>query len=318
MELESIGSPALWIGFIAFVLGMLALDLGVLNRKAHVPSFQEAAGWSAVWISLALVFAGGIGWFFGGERALQFTTGYLVEKTLSIDNLFVFVALFGGFAVPAALQHRVLFWGVLGAIVLRAIFVFAGAALLANFHWVIYVFGGILVLTAIKLAVTKLETAADPSKGFAFRLFRRFVPMSERLDGERFFTRQNGRWLATPLFAVLVLIEATDVVFAVDSIPAIFAITSDPFLVFTSNLFAILGLRSLYFVLAGAVQKFRYLKPALAGILGFVGTKMLLIEVVKVPPLASLAVIAAILTVAILASVWKNRTPAPAGLPVAE
>ena len=308
MNVESVGSSLLWGGFLAFVLAMLALDLGVFHRKSHAVSTREAAIWSAVWVALALLFAFGVQLAHGPERALEFVTGYVIEKALSVDNIFVFVVIFGYFRVPAALQHRVLFWGILGALVLRAAFVLAGGAFLARFHWAIYVFGAILVLTGIKLLLER-GASPDPAANPIVRLARRVLPVSEDFDGERFFTRLGGRRAATPLFLALLVVEATDVVFAVDSIPAIFAITRDPFLVFTSNIFAILGLRSLYFLLAGVIERFRYLKPALALVLLFVGAKMLLAEVWKVPVGLSLGVIAAILGGAVLLSLARPPRP---------
>ncbi len=304
--MHSVGSVPLWIGFTVFVLLMLALDLGVFHRKDHVVGAREALGWSAVWIALAGVFGLGIYHFFGADRALEFAAGYLIEKSLSVDNLFVFVLLFSAFAIPARYQHRVLFWGVLGALVMRGLFIAAGAALLQRFHWVLYVFGAILLLSAIKLWREKAEHD-DPRQGFAYRLFARVFPSTHELDGHNFWTRRNGRLLATPLFAVLVVVELTDVVFAVDSIPAIFAVTDDPFIVYTSNVFAILGLRSLYFLLAGMLERFYLLKPALAAILALVGTKLLISDFYKVPIGLSLAIIAALLTGAVAGSLWWPR-----------
>ena len=303
---ESMGAPLLWAGFIVFVLAMLALDLGVFHRKAHAVTVKEAATWSAVWVTLAMVFAAGVRVWFGPERALEFTTGYVIEKALSVDNIFVFVVIFSYFAVPNALQHRVLFWGILGALVMRAIFILVGGAFLAKFHWAIYVFGAILVVTGIKLLVQRNQHY-DPASNPVVRLFTRFFPVSDRYDGERFFTRHGGKLAATPLFLALLVVEATDVVFAVDSIPAIFAITKDPFIVFTSNIFAILGLRSLYFLLAGVIDRFRYLKPGLAFVLVFVGTKMLGADLYKVPVGVSLGVIGGILGLSVIASLVVNR-----------
>lgn len=299
-------SPWLWVGFIAFVLAMLALDLGVFNRKTHAISMKEAAIWTAVWIGLALIFNIVLFFWQGTEPALQFLTGYLIEKALSVDNLFVFALIFSLFAVPPQFQHRVLFWGVLGALIMRGAFIAAGSALLHNFHWVIYIFGAFLVYTGIKLAVHK-ETSVEPDRNPAVKLFRRFFPITNQYHGEHFFVRQAGKLLATPLVLVLVVVESTDLVFAVDSIPAIFAVTSDPFLVYTSNVFAILGLRSLYFLLAGALDKFYYLKTALAFILSFVGVKMLISEWIKIPITLSLAVIVMLLMTAIVASVIRAR-----------
>lgn len=308
--MESIGSPLLWIGFSSFVLLMLALDLGVFHRKAHSVSMREAAIWSAVWIGLALIFNAGIWIWFGQQPALEFLTGYVVEKSLSIDNLFVFLLIFGYFAVPAAYQHRVLFWGIIGALVMRAIFIAAGAVLLERFHWMIYFFGGLLVVTGIRMLWSGREM--DPESNPAVKLFRRFVPITPGYSGKNFFVRQNGKWLATPLLVVLVSVEASDLLFAVDSIPAIFAITRDPFLVFTSNIFALLGLRSLYFLLAGVMARFAYLKYGLAILLVFVGAKMLLADIYKVPIMVSLSVIAALLGGTMLFSFLKARKGVPA------
>jgi len=306
MMTESIGSPLLWGGFLLFVLGMLALDLGVFHRKAHAVSLKEAAIWSTVWVALAGLFAAGVHAWFGPELALQFTTGYVIEKALSVDNIFVFAVIFSYFAVPNALQHRVLFWGILGALVMRAIFILVGGAFLAMFHWAIYVFGAILMLTGVKLLVQR-NSHYDPAANPLLRLFRKLFPVSGSFDGQRFFTRQGARLVATPLFLTLLVVEATDVVFAVDSIPAIFAITQDPFIVFTSNIFAILGLRSLYFLLAGVVDKFRYLKLGLAFVLVFVGGKMLAASLYEVPVGLSLLIIGTILSASILASLLANR-----------
>ncbi|OGQ09263.1 MAG: hypothetical protein A2138_17645 [Deltaproteobacteria bacterium RBG_16_71_12] len=286
---------------------MLALDLGVFHRKAHEVRFKEAATWSGVWISLALLFNLGLWHFFGAERAGEFLAGYLIEKSLSVDNIFVFVTIFGAFAVPAAVQHRVLFWGILGALVMRAVLIFAGAALVASVHGVMYVFGAFLIFTAVKLLRDMNKPPKDIKEGWFFRVFTRLIPTAPQYDGGRFFTRVDGRHLATPLLLVLVLVELSDLVFAVDSIPAIFAVTSDPFIVFTSNIFAILGLRSLYFLLAGMVDRFRYLKVGLAGILFFVGVKLLLNATLKIPIGLSLAIIAGMLAAAMLASVLRDR-----------
>ncbi len=299
--MESIGTPALWAGFIAFVLALLALDLGVFHRTAHAVTVKEAAIWSAVWVGLALSFNALVLHWFGPQRGLEFLTGYLIEKALAVDNIFVFYAIFAYFAVPAAYQHRVLFWGVLGALVMRAVFIFAGAALLAKFHWVIYVFGGILVFTGIKL-LTMPEDGIHPERNPAYRLLKRFIPAVSEYHGSRFTIVQDGKRYATPLLIVLLLIEWTDLVFAVDSIPAIFAVTKDPFIVFTSNIFAILGLRSLFFLLQGVIGRFHLLKPALAAVLLFVGAKMLLIDFVKLPIALSLGVVAGLIALGVVAS----------------
>jgi tellurite resistance protein TerC len=299
--METIGTVWLWGGFTAFVLAMLALDLGVFHRKAHEVRFREALAWSAVWVALALAFNALIWAWFGPAKGLEFLTGYLIEKALSVDNVFVFLVLFSYFAVPAAYQHRVLFWGILGALVMRAVFIAAGAVLIAKFHWIIYVFGGVLILTGIKLFLQRNEQV-HPERNPVLRLFRRVVPTTPEYNGQRFTLVKHGRRYATPLLAVLVLVEATDLVFAVDSIPAVFAVTTDPFIVYTSNIFAILGLRAMFFLLAGVMDRFRYLKPGLAAVLVFVGAKMMITGVYKIPIALSLGIVATILAVAIAAS----------------
>jgi TerC family integral membrane protein len=313
MGIESIGTPAMWIGFTLFVLAMLALDLGVFHRKAHAVSAREALGWSVVWIALALAFNAGVFFWFGQQRALEFLTGYVIEKALSVDNIFVFLMLFSFFAVPRDDQHRVLFWGVLGALILRAVFIAAGAALLARFHWILYVFGALLLVTGVKLLL-KGDEEVHPERNPVVRLFRRFVPSTSGYRSHRFFVREHGRILATPLLLVLVTVEASDLVFAVDSIPAIFAVTTDPFIVYTSNIFAILGLRSLFFLLAGVMGRFRFLKVGLALVLIFVGAKMLIMEWWKIPIGGSLAVVAMLLGGSIVASLAASRKPASAEL----
>jgi len=312
LELTTIGTPLLWVGFTGFVLAMLAIDLGVFHRRAHAVGLREAAIWSTVWVVLALIFNLGIYHFYGGQRGLEFTTGYLIEKALAVDNLFVIYAIFAYFGMPSAYQHRVLFWGVLGALVMRAVFIFAGAALIQQFHWVMYVFGAILVVTAVKLFLLP-DDGVHPEKNAVYRLLRRVVPSVPEYHGSRFTIVRDGKRYATPLFIVLVLIEWTDLVFAVDSIPAVFAVTSDPFIVYTSNIFAILGLRSMFFLLAGVIGKFHLLKPALATVLGFVGTKMLIVDFVKIPIGLSLAVIAALIAVGVGGSLLFPRREAPAG-----
>jgi tellurite resistance protein TerC len=311
MNMETVGSPLLWVGFLGFVLAMLAIDLGLFHKKAHEVSLREAAAWSAVWVALAVVFNLGLYVWFGAERAMEFAAGYLIEKALAVDNIFVFVVIFAAFAVPAVHQHRVLFWGVLGALVTRAGFILAGGALLQAFHWTIYVFGAVLVATGVKLLLQR-HTEPHPERNPLVRLFRRLVPVADDPATDRFFVSRDGRRFATPLLLALVVVEVTDVVFAVDSIPAIFAVTSDPFIVFTSNIFAILGLRSLYFLLAGVIKRFVYLKVGLSAVLVFVGAKMLLLDVYKVPIAASLAVISGILATSILASLLSQRRPARA------
>jgi tellurite resistance protein TerC len=311
---ESIASPLLWTIFSAFVVGMLALDLGVFSRKPHEVHYREALTWSAVWVTLALLFNGWIYHQFGREKALEFLTGYLIEKALSVDNIFVFVVLFASFAVPKIYQHRVLFWGVIGAIVLRAVFIGVGAALISRFHWVMYLFGAILIITGIRLMAQK-DATPHPEKNPLFKFARRFIPAVSEYHGKKFMIVEGGKRLATPLLLVLLAIEATDVVFAIDSIPAIFAITTDPFIVYTSNIFAILGLRAMYFLLAGVIDKFHYLKYGLALVLLFVGGKMLIADVYKLPIVLSLVVIGALLAGSVALSVLVPRPTLPPAEP---
>jgi tellurite resistance protein TerC len=308
MALQSVGSPLAWAGFIGLIIALLAVDLGFFHRKEHVIGLREATLWSVVWISLAAVFNLGVYHWYGADRALEFTTGYLLEKALAVDNLFVFLVVFTTFAIPAIHQHRVLFWGVLGALVLRAGFIFAGGAFLQRFHFAIYVFGALLAITGVKLLFQRHQEV-HPERNPVVRAFRKILPVTSDLEGGRFLVRRAGRRYATPLLLALVTMEVADVVFAVDSIPAIFAITRDPFIVFTSNIFAILGLRSLYFLLAGVINKFVYLKVGLSFVLIFVGLKMLLTEVYKLPILVSLAVIVGILAVSIAASLLRPPVP---------
>ena len=296
-----------WIGFIAFVLVMLALDLGVFNREVKAVTVREAAGWVSLWVSLALIFNVGLYFWAGAEPALEFLTGYLIEYSLSIDNIFVFVLIFSAFRVPARYQHRVLFWGILGALVLRAIMIFAGVALLETFHWIIYVFGGFLVFAGMRMLFSGGDDLIDVDRNPVLRLVRRVFPVTKDYHGSRFLVRQSGTLMGTPLLLVLVVVEATDVVFAVDSIPAIFAITREPFIVFTSNIFAILGLRSLYFLLAGIIDRFVYLEYGLAAILTFVGMKMILSGVWHPPTWLSLAVIVGVLGISIGASLLSGK-----------
>ncbi len=290
-----------WIVFTVFVLGMLALDLGVFHRDAHVVTKKEAALWSLVWILLASIFNAGIYYVSGPVRALEFLTGYLVEYSLSVDNIFVFIVIFSYFAVPEAYRHRVLFWGILGALLMRGLFIAVGAALLQHFHWVIYIFGAFLVLTGIKMLL-KEETSVHPKNNPVVKLLQRLMPITERYEGQRFFVTRQGQRFATPLLVVLVTLESTDLIFAVDSVPAIFAVTTDPFIVYTSNVFAILGLRALYFLLAGVMSLFCYLRYGLGSVLGFVGMKMMLADVYKIPIGISLGVIATILALSIVVS----------------
>jgi tellurite resistance protein TerC len=291
----------IWIAFNVFVLGMIALDLGVFHRKAHTVSIKEASIWSVVWVCLAMIFNVGIYFAWGSEKALEFLTGYVIEKSLSVDNLFVFLMIFQYFSTPSQYQHRVLFWGILGALMLRAIFIAAGAALLATFHWMIYVFGAFLVVTGIKMLLQGDEKI-EPEKNPVVRLFEKWVPISKEYDGQKFFVRRQGKIHATLLMLVIIVVETTDVIFAVDSIPAIFAITDDPFIVYTSNVFAILGLRALYFMLAGVMEMFVYLKVGLSFVLCFVGAKMMLVDIYKIPVGVSLSVIGGVLLLSILAS----------------
>ncbi|MGH7162943.1 MAG: TerC family protein [Planctomycetota bacterium] len=312
MHAESIGSPLFWIGFCAFVLVMLALDLGVFHREARAVRMREAAAWCTAWVSLALLFNFGVWHYFGAERGLQFLTGYLLEEALSVDNMFVFVLIFSYFAVPAQLHHRVLFWGILGALVMRGVFIFLGAALIARWHWILYVFGAILVATGLRLFREEAHKV-DPSRNPIYRLFRRFVPTVPEYHGSRFFVRADGRWKATPLLLVLVAVEATDVVFAVDSIPAIFGITSDPFIVYTSNIFAILGLRSMYFLLAGIMNRFHRLKVGLACVLIFIGVKMVAEIWITIPIWASLVVVATLIGGSVALSLLSDPAPGRGG-----
>ncbi len=304
-----------WIGFNAFILAMLALDLGVFHRKAHEVTLREAATWSAVWVALAMVFNTGLLLLYGKQPALEFLTGYLIEKSLSVDNIFVIATIFSYFAIPPIYQHRVLFWGVLGALLMRGAFIAAGTAMLERWHWVIYLFGGILLLTGIKMALRPGGDSFDGERSAVVRVARRLVPLTTRYDGQKFWTAENGRWVATPLFLTLLLVEFTDLVFAVDSVPAIFAVTSDPFLVYTCNVFAILGLRSMYFLLAGIVHRFVYLKFGLATVLVFVGAKMMLLDVYTIPTAASLGVVAVLIAGSIMASLLRNEPASPPTTP---
>ncbi|MFZ2430765.1 MAG: TerC family protein [Lutibacter sp.] len=290
-----------WIGFLAFVLLMLALDLGVFHRKSHEVKIKEALIWSFVWISMAMVFNYGIYVFMGEIKAMEFLTGYVIEKSLSIDNLFVFIMIFSYFNVDKKYQHKVLFWGIIGALIMRSIFIFAGVALINKFHWIIYIFGAFLIFTGAKMLFQKDEKM-DPNKNPLVRLFKRFFPVSDTMHDDRFFVKINAKTVATPLFVVLLLVEFTDLIFAVDSIPAIIAISSDPFIIFTSNVFAILGLRALYFALAGITQYFHYIKYGLSAILVFVGLKMTMVDFYKIPVMISLFTILGILVISVVAS----------------
>jgi tellurite resistance protein TerC len=296
-----------WVGFIAFVLTMLALDLGVFHREAHEVRPKEAGIWTAVWVALALLFAGGLYLLSGRHVALTFLTGYVVEEALSADNIFVMVLIFEYFRVPKVCQHRVLFYGILGALVMRGLFIAAGAALIARFHWILYVFGALLVVTGIRMGI-KSDEEFDGDQNRIVRAARRLLPFSKDFHGKHFFVVEAGRKVATPLLLVLILVELTDLVFAIDSIPAIFGVTTDPFIVFTSNIFAVLGLRSLYFLLTAVVDRFHLLKYGLALILSFVGFKMLTERYIEIDIVLSLSVILGVLALSIAASLmWPRR-----------
>jgi tellurite resistance protein TerC len=299
-----------WLLFNLFVLAMLALDLGVFHRKIHEVKVKEALAWTAVWIALALIFDAWVYHWRGPQAGLEFLTGYLIEKALSIDNVFVFLLIFSYFRVPDAYQHRVLFWGILGALILRGIFIAAGIALIQQFHWIIYVFGVFLVLTGIRLA-KKQDKEIHPERNPVLRLLRRWVSLTDQFENGRFFVKRAGKLSATPLLVTLLVVETTDVIFAVDSIPAILAITRDAFIVYTSNVFAVLGLRALYFALAGIVKMFHHLHYGLALIVAFVGVKMLLTDVYKIPISWSLAIVAALLALSIVASLLWPKQPSP-------
>jgi tellurite resistance protein TerC len=296
----------IWTGFNLLVLALLFLDLGVFHRKARAVSTKEAGIWTAVWVALGLLFGLVVYIWQGSQTSLEYLTGYLIEKSLSVDNIFVFVVIFSIFRVPAAYQHRVLFFGILGALVMRGALIVAGSVLLEHFHWMIYIFGGFLILIGIRMVVQN-ESEPNPEKNPLLRMARRVLPVTSGFERDKFFVRRGGALMATPLFLVLLVVEATDLVFAVDSIPAIFAVTRDPFIVYTSNVFAILGLRSLYFLLAGAVSKFHYLKIALSAILVFVGVKMVVADLYQVPVGVSLGIIVGILAIAVLASALRAR-----------
>lgn len=315
------GSTWLWLGFSIFIVTMLSLDLGLFNRNAHTIKYKEAWIWSAVWVTLALCFGGLVFHYQGSQRGLEFLTGYLIELSLSVDNLFVFLLIFSYFKVPARFQHRVLFWGVMGALVMRLTMIFVGAALISRFEWIIYIFGGFLVYTGIKMFRHE-ELDIQPEQNIAVRMVTRFLPISRQYDEEKFFTRANGKRTGTLLLLVLVVVEVTDLVFAVDSIPAIFAITTNTFIVYTSNVFAILGLRSMYFLLAGVVEKFRFLRIGLAIVLTFIGVKMLLgVLHIKIPILFSLAFVAVVLLGSVALSLLippKADQPVPVELPPAD
>jgi len=296
-----------WIGFHVLIFLILGIDLGILSKKAHKVPLKEALLWSGAWIIVALAFNLFVFFEFGKTRALEFLTGYLIEYSLSVDNIFVFILIFSYFAVPEKYQHKVLFWGIIGALVMRGIFIFAGVALINRFHWIVIIFGGFLIVTGIKMMVQK-DVQVDPSKNPVMRFARKFLPVTEESDKGRFFTRLNSKMYVTPLFLVLLIIESTDLLFAVDSIPAVLAVSHERFIVYTSNIFAILGLRSLYFAVSGIMGYFRYLKTGLAFILTFVGLKMVASFFhFEIPILISLAFIVSILIISILASVLISR-----------
>lgn len=295
----------LWIGFNVFILILLVVDLSVFHRKSHEIKVKEALIWTGAWITLALAFNFGIYYFEGKEKALAFLTGYLIEKSLSVDNIFVFFLVFSYFNTPVAYQHKVLYWGIMGAMVMRVILICTGIALINKFHWIIYLFAVFLVFTGIKMLVQK-EKKITPDKNRVVRLFKKIFPVTDSYQGNKFFVRRNGKMFATPLFIVVLMIEISDLLFAVDSIPAILAVTTDEFIVYTSNVFAILGLRSLYFALAGMNKYFRYFKVGLSLILLFVGIKMFLTDIFKIPVFVALIVIVIILALSILASIMSN------------
>ncbi len=295
-----------WIGFIVLIFILLALDLGVFNRKAHVIKMKEAILLSLFWISISVMFNIWIYFQFGEQKAFEFLTGYVIEKALSVDNLFVFLMVFSYFHISSVYQHKILFWGIMGALIMRAIFIAAGVTLIEQFHAVIYIFGAFLVITGIKMALMG-DKKIEPEKNPVLRYLRKVVPVAENYHDDKFFIKRAGKYFATPLFVVLVVVESTDIIFAVDSIPAILAITTDPFIVYTSNVFAILGLRALYFALAGVMPMFYYLNYGLSAILAFVGTKMLISDYYEVPIMVSLGVVAAILITSVSLSVIRAR-----------
>jgi tellurite resistance protein TerC len=310
-----LASPGVWLGFAVLVVVVLAIDLGIFNREAHVVKPREALVWTGVWVALALGFNVFVWQRYGTQAAEEFITGYAIEKALSVDNLFVMYAVFTAFSIPAMHQHRVLFWGIVGAVAMRTIMVFAGVALLSRFHWLVFVFGGVLIVTGIKMLIRK-DDSPHPENSRALMAIKKVLPVSDEIHGGKLFVRIGGALTATPLLLALVTIEASDAVFAVDSIFAIFAVTTDPFIVLTSNIFAILGLRSLYFVLSGAAERFKYVQPGLALVLMFVGVKMIIADWVKIPVLVSLGVIVVLVGGSIVASLVstgrvRHRAPPP-------
>lgn len=314
--MQTVGNIWYWVGFIAVVLVLLALDLGIFHKKDKAVPAREALSWVAVWVTLALLFDVFVFTKFGSQKAVEFLTGYLIELSLSVDNLFVFVLVFASFRIPPHLQHRVLYWGIMTALVLRGVMILAGTAMIQRFHWTIYLFGAFLLFTGVKLLFHDEQEAHSPEKSLAFRALRKVIPATPELHGNHFFVREGGRWVATPMFLCLLLIEISDVVFAVDSVPAIFGVTLDPFIVFTSNIFAILGLRSMYFAIAHLIGRFEYLKFGLALVLVFIGVKMTISGWVHIHALASLAVVVLLLGGSMVYSLRKTRRLAERG-PVA-
>jgi tellurite resistance protein TerC len=303
-----------WGGFVAFIIAMLLLDLLVFHRRAHVVTIREALAWTAFWIGLAIAFGFGVWLWQGPEKGLEYFTGYVIEKSLSVDNLFVFLLIFSYFSVPQRDEHKVLFWGILGALVFRAIFIFLGVALIERFHWVLYIFGGVLVFTAVRMVIRR-DQEIHPERNPVLRVFRRFVRITPDYSEDKFLVRRNGAWFATPLLVVLLVVETTDIIFAIDSVPAIFAITVDPFIVFTSNVFAILGLRALYFALENALQRLRYLHYGLAAVLAFVGAKIFVADFYTVPVVYALGVVGLVLLITTVASLQKTRDEARSAKP---
>lgn len=303
-------SLLLWVVFNVFIIAMLIIDLVVFHQDEHEESVKEALIWTGVWIALALVFGIGVYYYMGSQTALDYYTGYLIEKSLSVDNIFVFLLVFSYFNVPAKYQHKVLFWGIFGALVMRLVFIFVGVTLLNEFHWIIYVFGGLLIYTGIKLAFEK-DKEVHPERNPILKLVRRFIPVTKNYHGSSFFIKKMGRTMATPMFVVLIVIETTDLVFAIDSIPAILAITRDEFIVYSSNAFAILGLRALYFALSGIMNMFHYLHYGLSAVLIFVGVKMVLSDVYHLPTPYALGFIAIALTASVVASVMNPKEESP-------
>jgi tellurite resistance protein TerC len=297
-----------WAGFNLFIITLLLIDLGIFNRKSHEVKTKEALTWTGIWISIALLFNLGIYFWKGQEKAMEFLAGYLIEKSLSVDNLFVFLMIFTFFKVPKIHQHKVLYWGIFGALIMRAVMIGTGAALVSAFHWVLYIFGALLVYTGIKMAFQKEDEGFKPGENPVVRAFKRFLPVTADYQADRFFVRNNGILMATPLFITLIMIETSDLIFAVDSIPAIFGVSADPFIIYTSNVFAILGLRSLFFALASVMDRFHYLKYGLSVVLVFIGTKMLIADLFRIPIAAALCIVVAILAGSVVISLLKPES----------